>query len=164
MFAVAIPATVPSLCALSRSRRLSFPCALCGLAWVSGQVRAERVLAGANTIDSRKEWICEFCAETNVWTRWRCRLCGNNIPAGLQGKHKQATYAKNKERYSGSSSSSGGEEWRLQGQHEEIKKLRAQVELFSKQQGAGTSPEEPSEPARARGADDNGHPAVERAT
>ena len=54
-------------------------------------------------------------------------------------------YAKNKEWYSGSSSSSAGEEWRPQGQKEEIKKLRAQVELLSEQQGAGKSLEEPSE-------------------
>ena len=60
--------------------------------WVSGQVRAERVLADAITVDDRKEWICKFCTETNVWTRWRCRRCGNNITTGLQGKH-----AKNKE-------------------------------------------------------------------
>ena len=56
-------------------------------------------------------------------------------------------YAKNKEWYSGSSSSSGREEWRPRGHQKEIKKLRAQFELHSKQ-GAGKSPEEPSEPAR----------------
>ena len=67
---------------------------------------------------------------------------------GLQGKHKQAVQAKNEEWYSGSSSSSGGEEWKSQGQQEEIKRLRAQVELLSKQQGMGKSPEEPGEPAR----------------
>ena len=37
--------------------------------WVSGQVRAERVLADATTIDGRKECTCKFCSETNVWTR-----------------------------------------------------------------------------------------------
>ena len=51
-------------------------------------------------------------------------------------KHKQAMYAKNGEWYSGSS---GGEEWRPQGQPEEIMKLRAQVELLGEQQGAGKS-------------------------
>ena len=56
--------------------------------------------------------------------------CGNDIPSGLQGKHKQAMYAKNREWYSGSSSSSGLEEWKAQ-----------------EQQGAGKSPEEPGEPA-----------------
>ena len=102
---VAIPATV-------------FPACLCGLAalvsrkvlwlvmgsdgfptqkkktWVSGQVRAERVLAVAITIDGRKEWTCQFCSESNVWTRWRCRRCYHNIPAGLSGKYKQAVAAK----------------------------------------------------------------------
>ena len=29
--------------------------------WVSGQVRAERILADAVTIDGRKEWTCKFC-------------------------------------------------------------------------------------------------------
>ena len=82
-----------------------------------------------------------------MWTWWRCRRCGNNILASLQGKHKQAMYAKNKEWCSGSSSSSGGEEWKSQEQ-EEIKRLRAQVELLSKQQGTVKSPEEPGEPAR----------------
>ena len=79
-----------------------------------------------------------------MWTRWRC---GNNISSGLQSKHKQAMCAKNGEWYSGSSSSSGGEEWNSQEQ-EEIKRLRAQVELLSRQQGARKSPEEPGQPAR----------------
>ena len=38
--------------------------------WIPGQVRAEKVLADATIIDGRKEWICKFCSETNVWTRW----------------------------------------------------------------------------------------------
>ena len=101
--------------------------------WVSGQVRAARVLADAITIDGRKERICKFCSETNVWTRWRCRRCGNNIPTGLQGKHKQAVYAKNEGWCSGSSSSSGGEEGKSQDQDEEIEKMRAHVELLRKQ-------------------------------
>ena len=54
--------------------------------WVSGQVRAERILAEAITIDGRKEWTCKFCSESNVMTRWRCRRCYNNITAGLHGK------------------------------------------------------------------------------
>ena len=75
--------------------------------------------------------------------------CGNNIPSGLQGKHKQAMCAKKREWYSGSSSSSGGEEWKSQ-EHEEIKRLRARIELLSKQQGAGKSLEKLGEPARRR--------------
>ena len=51
---------------------------------------------------------------------------------------------------------SGVEEWRPQGQQEEIKKLRAQVELLSTQQGAEKSPEESSEPARRRSGLDEG--------
>ena len=58
--------------------------------WVSGQVRAERILAEAITIDGRKEWTCKFCSESKVWTGWRCRRCHNDIPAGLHGKKKQA--------------------------------------------------------------------------
>ena len=49
--------------------------------WIPGKERAERVLAGAVAIDGRKELICKFCSETNVWTRWRCRRCYNDIPA-----------------------------------------------------------------------------------
>ena len=41
------------------------------------------MLANALSIDGRKEWTCKFCSESNVWTRWRCRRCYNNIPAGL---------------------------------------------------------------------------------
>ena len=115
--------------------------------WVSGQVRAERVLADAITTDDRKERTCKFCSESFVWTRWHGRRCGDNIPTGVQGKHKQAMHAKNREWYSGSSSLSGGEEWKSKEQ-EEIKRLRAQVELLSKQQGTVKSPEEPGEPAR----------------
>ena len=77
-----------------------------------------------------------------MWTRWRCRRCGNNVPTGLQ-----AMYAKNREWYSGSSSSSGGEECKSHEQ-EEIKRLRAQVELLSKQQGMRKTPEESGELAR----------------
>ena len=69
-----------------------------------GKERAERVLAEAITIDCWKEWICKFCSETNVLTRWRCKRCFSNIPAGLQGKHKKAIFVKSKGWYSGSSS------------------------------------------------------------
>ena len=87
-------------------------------------------------------------------------MCGRGGVAGVvgttsHGSARQAqagVYAKSREWYSGSSSLSGGEEWIPQGHREEIKKLRAQIELLSKQQGAGKSPEEPSEPAR-RGSD-----------
>ena len=78
--------------------------------WVSGQVRAERVLAEAITIDGRKEWTCKFCSESNVWTRWRCRRCYHNIQAVLYGKYRQAVAAKSGEWSPGSSGSSGEEE------------------------------------------------------
>ena len=84
---------------------------------------------------------CKVCSETNFRTGWRCRRCGNNIPMGLQGKYKHAMHAKNREWYSASSSSSGREEWKSQEQ-EEIKRLRAQVELLSKHEGMEKSPEE----------------------
>ena len=102
--------------------------------WVPGHIRAEQVLADAITIDAREEWICKFCSESNVWTWWRCRRSYSNIPAGLQEKHKQAIFAKNKGWSSGSSSSSGGEQKTPRDQEEEIKKLRAQVEILRKQQ------------------------------
>ena len=57
--------------------------------WLSGQLRAKKIHAGAVTIDGRKEWYCCFCPETNVWTRWRCRRCYTSIPSVLQGKHRQ---------------------------------------------------------------------------
>ena len=145
-----------SLCLLSRSWRLFLPCACCRdpgdylslvpvclAALVSGKVfwlgmggdgfQTEEKVLGVGT-GRRKEWTCKFCSETSVWTRWRCRRCGDDISTGLQGKHKQAMYAKNKEWHPVSSSPSGREEWKSQEQEEELKKLRAQVELLSKQQ------------------------------
>ena len=40
------------------------------------------------------ERTCKFCSKSNVWTRWRCRRCCSDIPAGLQGKYRQAVAAK----------------------------------------------------------------------
>ena len=66
-------------------------------------------------------------------------VCGpGDVAGGVSQTFLQvckAVFAKNKEWYSGSSSSSGGEKRWLCGQDEELKKLRAQVELRSKQQG-----------------------------
>ena len=95
------------------------------IAGFSGQVRAEEVLADAITIDGRKEWICKFFSETNVWTRWRCRRCYSNIPAGLQEKYRLAVSAKTRAWSSGSSSSNGGEGKWPRDQDAEIKELRA---------------------------------------
>ena len=103
--------------------------------WVSGQVMAERVLADAITIDGRKEWTCT-----------RRRMCGRGGVAGVVGTTSLRVCKETQEGDSGSSSSNG-EEWKSQ-EHEEIKRLRVQVELLSKQQGAGKSPEEPGEPSR----------------
>ena len=139
--AVAIPATV-------------FPSCLCGLAalvsrnvfwlvmrrdgfqtqknksWVSEQVRAERVLAEAITIDGRKEWTCKFCSESNVWTRWRCRRCYHNIPASLFGKYKQAIAAMS------GHGSSGEEERKARSLEAENKELRARIDAVGKKEGA----------------------------
>ena len=87
---------------------------------------AQKVLARAITIDGRKEWICNFCSESNVWTRWRRRCC-NNIPAGLRGKHRQAVAATSGEGSTGSSSSSGEMDQKSKSQEAEIEELRAQV-------------------------------------
>ena len=132
LFLCCVPVAIPATFVLPFA---AFTLESSGRVWASmaspEQIRAEKVLADATTIAGREEWICKFCSETNVWTRWRCRLCYSNIPAGL---HKQAIFAKNKGWSSGSSSSSGGEEKKPRVQEEEIKKLRAQVELLRKQQ------------------------------
>ena len=62
--------------------------------WIQGKDRAEKVLADAITIDGRKEWICKFCSETNVWTRWRRKRCYSNIPTGLRGKLQTGNFGK----------------------------------------------------------------------
>ena len=74
--------------------------------WILGEYRAKRVLASAISIDGRKEWTCKFCSESNVWTRWLCRRCYRDIPAGLRGKYRQAIAARTGERSTGSSTSS----------------------------------------------------------
>ena len=65
------------------------------------------------------------------------QMCGSGGIAGVAGTISLRVYAKNKEWYSCSSSSSGGE-GRPQDQQEEIRKLRAQIELLS---GAGRTGE-----------------------
>ena len=100
-----------------------------------GKERAERILVGAIVIDGRREWICKFCSEFNVWTKWRCWRCHNNIPAGLHGKYKQAVAAKTGDWSTGRSSSSGEEDKRSRSQEAEIKELPEHVEWFRKQRG-----------------------------
>ena len=47
-------------------------------------------MAGAISVDGRKEWTCKFCSESNVWTKWRCRRCYHDIPTGLRGKYRRS--------------------------------------------------------------------------
>ena len=54
--------------------------------WIPGKEKAETALADAISTDGRKEWICKFCLESNVWTRWRFGRCCTNIPSGLRGE------------------------------------------------------------------------------
>ena len=81
--------------------------------WVSGQVRAERVLAEAITIDGRKEWTCKFVAGDVIITS-QCRCTG---------KYKQAIAAKSGDWSTGSSGSSGEEEEKLEVWKPRIKSL-----------------------------------------
>ena len=41
--------------------------------WIPVKERAEKVLTSVISIDVRKQSMCKFCTESNVWTRWRCR-------------------------------------------------------------------------------------------
>ena len=89
---VAILSTVCGPCR-SRSRKISGQERLAMVSkrrgsWIPRKERAERVLAKAVSIDGRKEWTCNFCSESSVWTRWRCRRCYHDIPASLRGKHR----------------------------------------------------------------------------
>ena len=103
--------------------------------WILGKERAERVLAGAISIDGRKEWVSKFCSESNVWTKWRCRRCYNDIPAGLRGKYSQAIAASTRECSTGSSTSSGEEDRKSRSQEAENKELRARLEALQKKEG-----------------------------
>ena len=117
---VAIPATVFLLCVAVAIPAIVFPLSECVVlaalalefwsgmvsdgfqtqrrgSWIPGKERAEKVLAGAIAIDGRKEWICKFCSESNVWTRWRCRRWYSDILAGLCGKYRQAIAARTRE-------------------------------------------------------------------
>ena len=106
--------------------------------WVSGQVRAERVLA--EVIDGRKEWTCKFCSESNVWTRWRCRRCYHNIPASLCGKYKQTIAAKSGGWSAGSSGSSGEDERKARSLEAENRELGARIDAMGKMEGAQKGP------------------------
>ena len=116
--------------------------------WIPGEERAEKVLPDTITIDGRKEWICKFCSESNVWTRWRCRRCCYNIPAGLRGKHQQVIAVRKGKWSTGSPSSRGEEDKKSKIQEAEIKELRAQIEQLRKQQRGEAGQEGQSDPAR----------------
>ena len=148
----------PGSCVCCRDPAAVFPSCPCGLAalvsgkvfwlvmgsdgfqtqknksWVSGQVRAERVLAEAITIDGRKEWTCKFCSESNVWRRWRCRRCYHNIRAVLCGKHRQAVAAKSGEWSPGSLVERRRE--KLKAWKPRIKSFRARIDAMGKKEGA----------------------------
>ena len=101
--------------------------------WILAKERAEIVLAGVIAIDGRKEWICKFCSESNVWTRWRCRRCYKNIPAGLRSKHRQAVAARTRELSARSSTSSGKEDRKSKSLEAENGELRARIEALEKE-------------------------------
>ena len=121
---------------------------------IRGRERAEKVLADAISIDGRKEWTCKFCLESNVWTRWRCRRCNTNIPAGLRGKYRKATAARTGEWSTGSSTSSGEEDTKSGHVEAENKELRARLEALEKKvkepkAGARPSIKERKRPGRS---------------
>ena len=64
----------------------------------------------AIAVDGRKEWIGKFCSESSVWTRWRCRRCYHNIPAGLRGKLQAGGRSKEWGRVNGLFDMSGEED------------------------------------------------------
>ena len=68
------------------------------------------------------------------WTRWRCRRCCSNIPAGLQGKYRQAVAAKSGEGSTGSSTSSGEEDRKTRSLEAENKELRARSDAMEKKE------------------------------
>ena len=68
------------------------------------------------------------------WTRWRCRRCCSNIPAGLQGKYRQAVAAKSGEWSTGSSTSSGEEDRKTRSLEAENKELRARSDAMEKKE------------------------------
>ena len=74
-----------------------------------------------------------FCSESNVWTRWRCRRCYSDIRAGLQGKYRQAVAAKSGEWATGSPTSSGEEDRKARSLEAENKELRARIDALEEE-------------------------------
>ena len=75
--------------------------------------------------------------ESTVWTRWRCRRCYHDIPAGLRGKYRQPIAARNREWSTGSSSTSGDEERRNKKCGGRGQGVRARLEALEKKEGEG---------------------------
>ena len=72
-----------------------------------------------------------------MWTRWRCRRCYQDIPAGLREKYRQAVAAKKGEWSTGSSTSSGEEDRRAKSLEAENKEFRARIEALERKEGEG---------------------------
>ena len=100
--------------------------------------------------------MCKFCSESNVWTRWRCRRCYHDIPAGLRGL---PIAARTGEWSAGSSTSSGEEDRKSKSLEAEIEELRARFEALEKE--GRKEPKEgmahPRERERHGGRVENGH-------
>ena len=107
------------------------------LGCMAGKERAEKVLASAIPIDGRKEWMCKFCSESTVWTRWRCRHCYHDIRAGLRGKYRKAIAARTEDWSTGSSTSSGEEDRKSKSLEADKNELRARIEALEKKGGEG---------------------------
>ena len=105
--------------------------------WIPEKERAERVLASAISIDGRKEWTCKFCLESSVRTRWRCRRCYHDIPAGLPGKYRQAIAARTGDWSTGSSTSSAAEDRMYKSLEAENKELRARLGALERKEVEG---------------------------
>ena len=75
-----------------------------------------------------------------MWARWRCKRCCSNIPAGLQGKYRQAVAAKSGEWSTGSSTSSGEEDRKTRSLEAENKELRARIDALEMKEGVQGGP------------------------
>ena len=142
-FSVAIPATVWCWCCpYFIGSRLVFQDAWRWLpnseegSWIPGKEREERFLASAMSTDVRKDGTCKFCSESNVWTRWRCRRCYHDIPAGLRGKHRQAIAGRTGEWSAVSSTSSQEEDRKSKSLEAGNNELRARLEEKKGGEGA----------------------------
>ena len=81
--------------------------------------------------------MCKFCSESNVQTRWRCRRCYHDIPAGLRGKYRQPIAARTGEWSTDSSTSSGAEDRKSKTLEAENEELRSRIEAMEKKAEEG---------------------------